>query len=152
MWGGYTGPGSKTVIAAEASAKVSMRLVGTQDPTVIAQNFTAFVQAHVTPGVHVHVDIHSMATPVQVAQDDPFVRAASVALAKAFGVASVFQGEGGTVPVVADFKRILGINTVLMGLNLPNDGIHAPNERISLANLERGMQASVHFFAEVATL
>jgi acetylornithine deacetylase/succinyl-diaminopimelate desuccinylase-like protein len=152
MWGGYTGPGSKTVIAAEASAKVSMRLVGTQDPTVIAQNFTAFVHAHVTPGVHVHVDIHSMATPVQVAQDDPFVRAASVALAKAFGVASVFQGEGGTVPVVADFKRILGINTVLMGLNLPNDGIHAPNERISLANLERGMQASVHFFAEVAAL
>ena len=150
MWGGYTGPGSKTVIAAEASAKVSMRLVGTQDPAVIAQNFQAFVRAHVTPGVQVDVAIHSMATPVQVAPDDPFVRAASVALEKSFGVASVLQGEGGTVPVVADFKHILGINTVLMGLNLPNDCIHAPNERISLANLERGMQASVHFLAEAA--
>ena len=152
MWGGYTGPGSKTVIAAEASAKVSMRLVGTQDPAAIAQSFTAFVQQHVTPGVQEMIDIHSMAVPVQVSQDDPFVKAASRALEKAFGVPAVFQGEGGTVPVVADFKRILGLNTVLMGLNLPNDCIHAPNERISLANLERGMQASVCFLAEVAAL
>ncbi len=152
LWGGYTGPGSKTVIAAEASAKVSMRLVGTQDPEAIAQNFIAFIQQHVTPGVQAHVDIHSMAVPVQVSPSDPFVKAASRALEKAFGVPSVFQGEGGTVPVVADFKRILGLNTVLMGLNLPNDCIHAPNERISLANLARGMQASVHFLAEVAAL
>lgn len=152
MWGGYTGPGSKTVIAAEASAKVSMRLVGTQDPEAIAHNFKAFVQQHVTPGVQAHVDIHSMAVPVQVSPSDPFVKAASRALEKAFGVPSVFQGEGGTVPVVADFKRILGLNTVLMGLNLPNDCIHAPNERISLANLARGMQASVHFLAELAAL
>lgn len=152
VWGGYTGPGSKTVIAAEASAKVSMRLVGTQDPVAIAKSFDAFVRSHVTPGVHVAVDIHSMATPVQVSQEDPFVKAASVALEKAFGVASVFQGEGGTVPVVADFKQILGLNTVLMGLNLPNDCIHAPNERISIANLERGMLASVHFLAEVGNV
>ena len=127
-----------------------MRLVGTQDPVAIAKSFEAFVRKNVTPGVQVSVDIHSMATPVQVSQEDPFVRAASVALEKAFGVPSVFQGEGGTVPVVADFKQILGLNTVLMGLNLPNDCIHAPNERISIANLERGMLASVYFLAEAS--
>jgi acetylornithine deacetylase/succinyl-diaminopimelate desuccinylase-like protein len=152
MWGGYTGPGSKTVIAAEASAKVSMRLVGTQDPVTIAKSFETFVRSHVTPGVQVSVDVHSMATPVQVSQDDPFVRAAGVALEKAFGVRSVFQGEGGTVPVVADFRTILGLSTVLMGLNLPNDCIHAPNERISISNLERGMQASVYFLDEVSRI
>ncbi len=150
IWGGYTGPGSKTVIAAEASAKVSMRLVGTQDPVAIAKSFETFVRSNVTPGVQVTVAIHSMATPVQVSQDDPFVLAASVALEKAFGVPTVFQGEGGTVPVVADFKQLLGLNTVLMGLNLPNDCIHAPNERMSVANIERGMQASVHFLAEAS--
>ncbi|NBV42338.1 dipeptidase [bacterium] len=149
IWGGYTGEGSKTVIPSVAHAKLSMRLVANQDPDDITDKFCSFVRTHTPYGATVEIEKFSGAFPARVDGAHPAVQAAMYGLYQAFGVEPVFQGEGGTIPVVADFKRILGIDTVLMGLNLPDDGIHAPNERMSLANIRRGINASIGFLTKL---
>jgi acetylornithine deacetylase/succinyl-diaminopimelate desuccinylase-like protein len=145
IWGGYIGEGSKTVIPAEAFCKLSMRLVSNQDPHKVTAQFNAYLKSITPRGVAVEVIEHSGGFPARVSSDHPAVSAALGGLKQAFGVDPVFQGEGGTVPIVADFNRILGLDTILMGLNLQDDGIHAPNERMSLANIRRGIDASIGF-------
>jgi len=147
IWGGYTGEGSKTVIPAVASCKLSMRLVADQNPDVMIEKVKAYLRQICPEGLSVTVK-EPGAMPASVSTEHPAVRAAASGLEIAFGVKPVFQGEGGTIPIVAEFKRILGLDTVLMGLNLPDDGIHAPNERMSLANIRRGIVASMAFLTE----
>ena len=151
IWGGYTGEGSKTVIPAVASCKVSMRLVADQNPDVMIDRVKSYLATICPVGLSVTVK-EPGAMPARVSTDHPAVRAAARGLETAFGVKPVFQGEGGTIPIVAEFKRILGLDTVLMGLNLPDDGIHAPNERMSLANIRRGIVASMAFMQEYSAL
>lgn len=147
--GGYTGEGAKTVIPSQASAKLSMRLVANQNPQKIEAAFLAYLPSITPKGVTVEVKHHSLADPARVNPQDPAVQAGLRALEKAFGVKARLQGEGGTIPVVSEFEKQLGLPTVLMGFNLIDDCIHAPNERFSLANFQRGILASAHFWNEL---
>ncbi|NDC82797.1 dipeptidase [bacterium] len=151
IWGGYTGEGSKTVIPAVASCKMSMRLVADQTPAEIIRKVQTYIHQICPHGVTLEVK-EPGALPARVSTDHPAVQAAAKGLFDAFGVNPVFQGEGGTIPIVAEFKRILGLDTILMGLNLPDDGIHAPNERMSLANIRRGIIASREFLRHYSDL
>ncbi len=149
IYGGYTGEGAKTVIPSKTTIKLSMRLVSKQNPYDIFEKFKAFLPQITPKGYHVDIHSHSFAFPAQINPEHPAVKAGLTALEKAFGVKAKRQGEGGTIPVVADFKQILGLETVLMGFNLPDDRIHAPNERFSLYNFFKGITASSYFFKEL---
>ncbi len=151
IFGGYTGEGEKTVIASHATVKLSMRLVANQDPYKITKAFRDFLPSITPPEVTVEVKEYSGAFAARVNPEHPAIEAAKKALESAFGVPARLQGEGGTVPIVNEFEKKLGIQTVLMGLNLANDNIHAPNERFSLSNFYRGIKASAHFWKELGS-
>ncbi len=144
--GGYTGPGGKTVLPAKVHAKLSMRLVPDQDPEEIGRLFTQYVEAITPPSVRVNVEITG-AAPASISDwKTPAMQAAVSALEQTFGRKPVFMREGGSIPVVGEFKDILGLETVLMGFGLPGDQIHAPNERYYLPNFYRGIESSIRFF------
>jgi acetylornithine deacetylase/succinyl-diaminopimelate desuccinylase-like protein len=150
LWSGWTGAGAKTVLPSKAGAKVSMRLVPDQDPPTIARLFTEHLQRLAPAGVSVAVrDLHG-GYPALVDRSIPAMRAAAQAYEQAFGRAPVFAREGGTIPVVALFRTMLGIPTVLMGFGLPDDNLHAPNEKLELANFERGIETVIHFWEAYA--
>lgn len=148
--GGYEGKGAKTVIASKAMAKISMRLVPNQDPKKIARLFTQQVKKLAPRSVRVEVlDLHggsAALTPL----DNPATQAAMRALKKAFGKKVLTTREGGSIPIVADFQKILGAPTVLMGFGVPDENIHAPNEKLHLPNFYTGIEASAHYFNELA--
>jgi acetylornithine deacetylase/succinyl-diaminopimelate desuccinylase-like protein len=150
IWGGYTGDGSKTVLPSKASAKISMRLVADQDHEEIAELFRAYVMKVAPPQVQVSVKSLHGGRPAMVERDSHEIQAAAAALEKAFGHKPVFIREGGSIPVVSTFKRVLGIPTVLMGFGLSDDNLHSPNEKFYLPNFYRGIQASIHFMDELA--
>lgn len=143
--GGFTEPGAKTIIPSFARAKVSMRLVPNQNPPQIIDATRQYIAALTPSGITVEIHEHSSGSPLMVDTNQPAMHAARHALTEAFGKAPVLIGEGGSIPVVADFKKILGIDTILMGLGLPDDNLHAPNERLRLTNFHRGIHASAHF-------
>ncbi|NKQ35889.1 MAG: dipeptidase [Chloroflexi bacterium] len=144
--GGYTGPGGKTVLPAKVYAKLSMRLVPDQDPAEIGRLFTQYVEAITPPSVRVNIEITG-ASPASISDwKMPAMQAAVAALEQSFGRKPVFMREGGSIPVVGEFKDILGLETVLMGFGLPGDQIHAPNERYYLPNFYRGIENSIRFF------
>ena len=146
IWGGYMGEGSKTVIPNLAHAKFSMRLVANQNPLQILEALRAYLPTLAPAGITLTLSTHTEAAfPAAVDPSHYAVKAGLKALEQAFGVPAVLQGEGGTIPVIADFKRVLGLPTVLMGFNLPDDNIHAPNERFLLANFFGGIEASAYF-------
>ncbi len=152
LWGGYTGAGQKTVLPNEAHAKVSFRLVGNQDPVKLGKAFRAFVKsfekAH--PGVAFTVEQPSTNHPSKVPIDHPALAAGARALHAAFGGEVVFAAEGGSIPVVTTFLRVLGAPSVLMGYGLHDENLHAPNEHIRVANFHRGVEASARFLDEIA--
>jgi acetylornithine deacetylase/succinyl-diaminopimelate desuccinylase-like protein len=152
IWGGYIGEGSKTVIPCEAHAKLSMRLVGAQNPQRIAEHLEAYLQEVCPQGYRVSMRVHSMAVPAYTNPQHPAVLAGLRAVESAFVAKAVLQGEGGTIPVVSDFATELGIPTVLMGFNLPDDCIHAPNERFTEAHFYKGIEASARFLNEILSL
>ncbi len=145
MPGGFTGPGSKTVIPARAAAKISMRLVPNQQPAEIYQQFTAAVQALTPPGFRSTVRLHNSADPVMMDPGNRFVRAAVAALQRLFGAEPVFIRSGGSVPIVALFATTLRSPVVMMGFGLPDDGLHSPNEKFALANFYKGIGAVADF-------
>jgi acetylornithine deacetylase/succinyl-diaminopimelate desuccinylase-like protein len=155
LWGGYTGPGQKTVLPNEAHAKISMRLVGDQDPRKVARAFKAFVKNFEkdAPGVRYDVEHVSANPPAKVPIDDPALAAGVRALKSAFPDARdvVFTAEGGSIPIVATFQRVLRAPTVLMGFGLHDENLHAPNEHIRVKNFHRGMEASARFLDEFAS-
>ncbi len=144
--GGYTEPGSKTIIPAEASAKVSMRLVSDQDPDRVAESFRRFVEQHTPEGMVAAVDTHATARPVMLPTDSPAMRAGRRAVADAFDAEPVLIRCGASVPVTELFQRLLDIDAVLMGFGLPDDNIHSPNERFELNQLFRGARACAAFY------
>ncbi len=150
IWGGYMGEGSKTVIPNTAHVKLSMRLVSHQSPEKIYESLKTYLVALSPPGISLQFTCYSMANPSVVDPSHPALIAGLDALSEVFGVPAVLQGEGGTIPVVSDFSAVLGIPTVLMGFNLPDDQIHAPNERFSLDNFHKGIEASVRFLEKMA--
>jgi acetylornithine deacetylase/succinyl-diaminopimelate desuccinylase-like protein len=146
IWGGYTQPGAKTVLPSQAAAKISMRLVPDQDPAEITRLIGEYLLDIAPATVSVVVrDLHS-GQPAIVRRDSPAMRAAFRAYAESFGREPVFVREGGSIPVVATFQQVLGIETILMGFGLPDDRLHAPNEKFHLPNFYKGIETAVRFF------
>jgi acetylornithine deacetylase/succinyl-diaminopimelate desuccinylase-like protein len=145
IWGGYTQPGSKTVLPSKAFAKVSMRLVPEQDPARIASLIREHLTTIAPQGVDVEVRTLGGGKPALVDRDSPAMKAASRAFAVAFGKEPVLVRRGGSIPVVATFKEILGLETVLMGFGLPDDRLHSPNEKFHIPNFYRGIDTIIHF-------
>ena len=150
LWGGFQGAGAKTVIPSRGGAKVSMRLVPDQDPVTVGRLFTEHVRKLCPPGVTLDVkDLHG-APAVLVPLDHPAIQAGSRAIEKAFGRAPVKIREGGSIPVVATFKNLLGLPTVLAGVGLPDDAAHAPNEKFDLENYQGGIRMAAYLYEEMA--
>lgn len=149
MLSGYTGEGAKTVLPATAMAKVSCRLVPDQDPAIIAELLADHVERVAPEGVSVTVTPLHSGRPWRADLAGPLYDAARAALREAFGRDPVIVGEGGSIPVVGDFERILGAPVLLMGFGLPGENAHAPDEWISVENFRRGMRAAAALLDEI---
>ncbi|MGH9484570.1 MAG: M20/M25/M40 family metallo-hydrolase, partial [Terriglobales bacterium] len=147
MPGGFTGAGSKTVIPARASAKISMRLVQDQRAAEIFERFQQAVLDLTPPGYRTQVKLLSAGDPVVVGTDNRFIRAATAALRSTFGAEPVFARSGGSIPIVGLLQQELKVPTVMMGFGLPDDGLHSPNEKITVANFQGGIRALAEFLA-----
>ena len=149
--GGYTGEGSKTVIAAQASAKISFRLVGEQDPQKIAAAFEAFVRERIPADCSVEILDHSAAKAIQLPYDMPALVKAKAALAAEWGKEPVAIGSGGSIPIVGDFKRTLGLDTLLVGFGLDDDRVHSPNEKYDLSSFHKGARSWARILGALAS-
>jgi acetylornithine deacetylase/succinyl-diaminopimelate desuccinylase-like protein len=147
---GYTGEGAKTVLPAKAMAKVSCRLVPDQTPEKVMDLMDAHVRRVAPDGVHVQVTHLHGGRPWRAELSGPVFDAARHALEASFGRAPVVVGEGGSIPVVGDFQRVLGAPVLLLGFGLPGENAHAPNEWISDDNFVRGMRAVAMLWDEYA--
>jgi acetylornithine deacetylase/succinyl-diaminopimelate desuccinylase-like protein len=139
--GGYTGEGAKTVIPGEAKAKVSFRLVGAQDPQKIRDSFRAFVRARLPADCQVEFGNFGLAPPLQLSFDSPALNKARTALAEEWGKKAVTVGAGGSIPIVADFKNVLGMDSLLVGFALDDDRVHSPNEKLDLTCYHKGIRS-----------
>ncbi len=150
LYGGYQGPGPKTVLPCSAGAKLSFRLVPDQDPATIAALVRRHVASVCPPGVTYELIVHHGAPAVLVDTRTEAVRAAVRAIEAGFGKPPVFIREGGSIPVVGLLKTALGVDTLLLGWGQNDDNLHGPNEKFSLADFHRGIKASAHLLAELA--
>lgn len=146
IWGGYTGEGAKTVIASQAFAKISMRLVPAQDPDKITELFKNHFEKIAPAGIRVKVTPHHGGKPLVTPIDSPAYLAASEAMEKTFGIKPVPVRGGGSIPIVATFKEILGLDSILMGFGLDSDAIHSPNESFGVWNFLKGIETIPYFF------
>jgi acetylornithine deacetylase/succinyl-diaminopimelate desuccinylase-like protein len=150
IWGGYTGEGTKTIIPATASAKISMRLVPNQDYHKIAELFTAYVESIAPPSVRVKCEFLHGGAPYVSPTDLPAYQAAARAMEETFGKRPLPYYSGGSIPIVSGFEQILGVKSILMGFGLDVDAIHSPNESYGLANFYRGIETIPLFFRHFA--
>jgi len=141
MGGGYQGEGFKTVIPAVASAKVSFRLVFDQDPHKVRESFRAFVQKRVPADCRVEFIGYGAGSAIRFPNEDPAFAKARKALTDEWGTDAKFIGGGGSIPVTADFKNILGMDVILAGFGLNDDRIHSPNEKYNLECFHRGTRS-----------
>ncbi|MDQ7040217.1 MAG: dipeptidase [Rhodothermus sp.] len=145
IWGGYQGKGAKTVLPAKAGAKISMRLVPDQDPDDIVEKTRRYFEQHTPSTCRLRFTALHGGHPVLVDTRHPAMQAAAEAMARVFGRRPYFTREGGSIPVVADFKRLLGLDSVLMGFGLNSDAIHSPDEHFGLDRFRQGIESIVHF-------
>lgn len=139
--GGYTGTGSKTVIPAQASAKFSFRLVGKQNPETIREAFRDFVRSQLPSDCKAEFLPHGASPALQLPLDSPFLKKAREALAAEWGVPPVLKGSGGSIPIVGNFKRDLGMDSLLIGFGVDDDRIHSPNEKYNLSSFHKGARS-----------
>lgn len=151
IWGGFTGEGSKTVLPSRASAKVSCRLVPDQDPDRIVALLTAEIARLCPAWATVVVTKMDGGRPTVTALDHPATIAAGRAIEAGFGKKPVFVRSGGSIPIVAVFRELLGTPVVLMGFAPPDDYAHAPNERLDLAGFSAGIRSAAHLWPELAS-
>ena len=150
IWGGYTGEGAKTVIASQAYAKISMRLVPNQSDEEITDKFTKYFK-HVAPkSVTIKVSPHHGGEPYVSPTDIPAYIAASKAMETTYGKRPVPVKSGGSIPIVALFEKELGVKSILLGFGLDSDAIHSPNEHYGIFNYLKGIETIPHFFANYA--
>ena len=147
---GYTGEGAKTVLPSKAMAKVSCRLVPDQDPAEIVTLFKDHIDTHTPGGVQVQVRYLHGGKPWRASLEGPIYDAARAALKAAWDQEPVITGEGGSIPVVGDFTRVLGAPVLLVGFGLPGENAHAPNEWMSVENFEKGAVAVAQLWDEYA--
>ncbi len=151
IFGGYAGQGAKTVLPAWGGAKVSMRLVPDQDPKKIERLFTEYVREVTPPGVEVEVTPHHGAAPVLLETEGPVVEAAMAAMEDVWR-RPVKVREGGSIPIVSTFSRVLGVPILLLGFGLSDDRLHSPNEKFNLSNFYGGIRAVVHMLDRMASV
>lgn len=147
---GYQGEGAKTIIPSWASCKITCRLVPDQDPNDICNKIEKYLKKVAPKSVKVKVDKWGGAKGVVVPTDGPWLEAAARAIKKGFGKEPVFMREGGSIPIVGDFKQILGLNTLLIGLGQADDNTHSPNERFRVTDFERGCRTAAVLPFELA--
>ena len=142
---GFTGEGPKTVLPAKAMAKLSTRLVPDQNPKDIEASMRAYLDAHAPSTVSWQLDMIYESLPAIVDRGSPFVTAANDALKTVWGVDPVYIREGGSVPVVGLIKKLLDVDSLLLGFSLPDDNFHAPNEKMHLPNFYKGIDMYICF-------
>ena len=141
IWGGYTGDGFKTVLPAQAHAKISFRLVEGQDPTKIRDAFRAFVQARLPVDCSVDFKEHGGSAASVMETSDPAFEAARQALSDEWPDEAAYVGCGGSIPIAGHFQSILGMNAMLIGFGKDDDAIHSPNEKYDLESFHKGMRS-----------
>ncbi len=147
--GGFTGEGAKTVLPSKARAKISMRLVPEQEPEKIEEYLREFLLQRCPTEIKWNLSLHSCSPPALMNLKSPYMQSAITALSKEFGCAPLFRREGGSVPVVAWLQKILGLDSIMLGFALPDDGIHGPNEHQNLPLLKRGVRVYCSFYEEL---
>jgi acetylornithine deacetylase/succinyl-diaminopimelate desuccinylase-like protein len=148
--GGYTGKGAKTVIAREASAKLSCRLVAHQDPAKILAGLTQFFEQRCPAGCTIAIENHGTSPAIAVPCDSEWLEATKRALASVFGRAAAVIGTGGSIPAVGLLQRELGIDSLLVGFGLDDDRVHSPNEKFELHCFRNGIRSHAAMLAEFA--
>ena len=150
IWGGYIGAGAKTVIPAQASAKLSCRLVPDQDPHKVLAGLKRFIEERLPPDFTYEIEEHGLSPAIRVPTDQPYLRAARRAASSVFGREPVLIGCGGSIPVVGSMQRLLGLDTLLIGFGLDDDRVHSPNEKFELVCFERGIRTHIALLGELA--
>ena len=151
LWGGHTGPGAKTVLPSTAYAKISLRLVAHQDPAEMVELVRDYLTTIAPPQVTIQIKrIPGGGRAVSVPNDFPALQAANRALFESFNHKPLIIGEGGTIPVVADFESMLDIKTLMLGFGLPNANTHSPNENMHLPTFHTGIESLVRLLHYLA--
>ena len=150
IWGGYTGDGFKTVLPAQAHAKVSFRLVGTQDPFAIRQNFRTWVEGELPADCTVDWKGHGNSPAGVMSIDNPAFEAARQALTDEWQVPAAYIGCGGSIPIAGYFKTYLGMDAMLIGFGRDDDQIHSPNEKYDLECFHKGIRSWARVLAKLA--
>ena len=148
---GYQGEGSKTIIPSWARAKITCRLVADQNPKTIIGLVRRHLEKLCPPTVRMELRTGHGAEPYLIAPTGPYVQAALKAVGAAFDAKPILMREGGSIPIVTDFKQILGVDTLLLGLGLPDDNAHSPNEKFDLDCFASGMRMSALLWPELAS-
>lgn len=149
IWGGYTGDGFKTVLPSQAHAKISFRLVGTQDPDAIRAAFRAWVTAQLPADCRVDFHGHGNSAAGHMAVDHPAFEVARRALAEEWGLPAAYVGCGGSIPIAAYFKTYLGMDAMLLGFAKDDDAIHSPNEKYDVESFHKGIRSWARILAKL---
>jgi len=150
VFGGFSGEGIKTVLPAEAGAKITCRLVPDQDPDEIVAKLKAHIEKHKPVGVSVEVTEFDKGKPFITPFDHPAIQAAGRSYEKVYDVPTSYVRGGGSIPIVASFDEILGLPVVLMGFGLASENFHAPNEHFHLENFDQGLRVIGDYYYEIA--
>ncbi|MFJ8234861.1 dipeptidase [Ureibacillus sp. NPDC094379] len=152
IFGGFSGEGIKTVLPAEAGAKITCRLVPDQEPNEIVALLRQHIEKHKPDGVEVKVSEFDKGAPWITPFDHPLIQAAGKSYERIYNVPTAFTRGGGSIPIVAAFDEILQLPVVLMGFGLNSENFHAPNEHFHLENFDKGLRVLGDYLHEVATL
>lgn len=145
VYGGFQGEGTKTVIPKEAHAKITCRLVGNQDPQYVLDRIIEHLNAHVQPGAKLVITPGEKARAFNMDPSNPMLQTAADAYEHVYGTRALFTKDGGSIPIVETFSRVLGAPVVMMGFGLPDENLHAPNEHFNLENFDKGLLTIVDF-------
>lgn len=149
VYGGFQGEGTKTVIPKEAHAKITCRLVGDQDPALTLDRITAHLESHVMPGAKLVIRRGEQARAFNMDPSHPMLQKAADAYEQVYGTRALFTKDGGSIPIVETFSRILQAPVVMMGFGLPDENLHAPNEHFNLENFDKGLLTIVAFLKQL---
>ena len=147
IWGGYQGDGFKTVLPSKAHAKISFRLVGTQDPVKIRESFRAYVRSVLPPDCSVAFSGHGASPASQMSISDPAFEKARLALSAEWPNEAAYIGSGGSIPIAGYFKDILNMDAMLIGFGKDDDLIHSPNEKYDLRSFHKGIRSWARILA-----
>lgn len=150
LFGGYSGEGPKTIVPSFCTAKMTCRLVPNQNASKVLSQLESFLQANLPAGLRMEFKTYHGCPAFLVDRDSPYLAAARSAIQTAFGAEPVLIREGGSIPVVATFREILGIDTLLLGWGQNTDNLHSPDEHFDLGDFQRGIRASAELWQELA--